>query len=137
MATDGPNTFKIDQAATFEALMALSGGPKTAFGDQYRQEMTKDGLGKWELELAARFRVFGRSTNKIIKVGLVAESDPFAGVDFPAFVQLVDLEIGVMDKTNREGQPVGAQVWYRCAEVRALDASGGSARRGRGTEDAA
>lgn len=135
---NGPTTFKIDQGATFEALMALSGCPKTAFGDPYRQETTKDGTPKFELELAARFRQFGKATNEIIKVGIVAESDPFEGLEFPAFVQLIDLEIGVMDKKNRDGQVIGAHVWYRCAEVRPLHATGPRTRQAPAkSEDAA
>ena len=35
-------------------------------------------------------------------------------------VELVGFEIGVMDKKDRNGNVTGAQVWYRCQEVRAL-----------------
>ena len=66
--------FAIDQAATFESLLFLSCEPKTAFGDSYRQETTKDGTPKWEAQLVARFRQFGRATNEIIKVGLTSPS---------------------------------------------------------------
>ena len=48
--------YKVDQAATFESLLFLSCEPKTAFGDSFRQETTKDGLPKWEAQLVARFR---------------------------------------------------------------------------------
>ncbi|GAA4940141.1 hypothetical protein EV188_106239 [Actinomycetospora succinea] len=119
-----PQNFKIDQAATFESLLFLSCEPKTAFGDNYRQETTKDGLPKWQFQLAARFRQFGRATNEIINVGMVAEQDPGQDLMPATPVQLVGFEIGVMDKRNRDGEPVGAQVWYRCEEVRPLTATG-------------
>lgn len=112
--------FAIDQAATFESLLFLSCEPKTAFGDAFRHETTKDGLPKWEAQLVARFRQFGRATNEIIKVGLVAERAPAEDLAPATPVELVGFEIGVMDKKDRNGNVTGAQVWYRCQEVRAL-----------------
>ena len=73
--------FAIDQAATFESLLFLSCEPKTAFGDSFRQETTKDGTPKWEAQLVARFRQFGRATNEIIKVGLASERQPAEDLD--------------------------------------------------------
>ena len=87
------------------------------------QETTKDGVPKWEVQLVASFRQFGRSTNEIIKVGMTSPSQPGTELGPAEPVQLVGFEIGVMDKKNREGQIVGAQVWYRCQEVRALSAT--------------
>jgi hypothetical protein len=110
--------YKIDQAATFESLLFLSCEPKTAFGDSFRQETTKDGLPKWEGQFVARFRQFGRATNEIIKVGLVCEQQPAENLAPATPVQLIDFEIGVMDKKDRDGNVTGAQVWYRCSEVR-------------------
>ncbi|GAA4774980.1 hypothetical protein GCM10023200_04320 [Actinomycetospora chlora] len=122
--------FAIDQAATFESLLFLSCEPKTAFGDAFRQETTKDGLPKWEAQLVARFRQFGRATNEIIKVGLVAERQPAEDLTPATPVELVGFEIGVMDKKDREGNATGAQVWYRCQEVRPLTSTAPRTRRG-------
>ena len=72
--------FKIDQAATFDSIRLLSVAPKTAFGDQYRQESTKDGVPKWEAQVVAGFRQFGRTQNEIIKVGIAAGHDPGEGI---------------------------------------------------------
>jgi hypothetical protein len=110
--------FAIDQAATFESLLFLSCEPKTAFGDSFRQETTKDGQPKWEHQLVARFRQFGKATNEIIKVGQVSEHQPAADLAPATPVELIGFEIGVMDKKDRDGNMIGAQVWYRCAEVR-------------------
>lgn len=118
-----PQIYAIDQAATFERVLFLSGEPKTRFGSDV-QETSKDGVPKWEVQLVASFRQFGRSTNEIIKVGITAHHQPGAELGPAEPVQLVGFEIGVMDKKNREGQVVGAQVWYRCQEVRSLAATG-------------
>lgn len=118
-----PQIYAIDQAATFERVMWLSSESKTRFGSDV-QETNKDGVPKWEVQLVASFRQFGRSTNEIIKVGMTSPSQPGTDLGPAEPVQLVGFEIGVMDKKNREGQVVGAQVWYRCQEVRSLSATG-------------
>ncbi|WP_328304791.1 hypothetical protein [Actinomycetospora sp. NBC_00405] len=122
--------FAIDQAATFESLLFLSCEPKIAFGDSFRQETTKDGLPKWEAQLVARFRQFGRATNEIIKVGLVAERPPAEDLAPATPVELVGFEIGVMDKKDRNGNVTGAQVWYRSQEVRPIASTAPRPRRG-------
>lgn len=118
-----PQIYAIDQTATFERVMWLSSESKTRFGSDV-QETNKDGVPKWEVQLVASFRQFGRSTNEIIKVGMTSPSQPGTDLGPAEPVQLVGFEIGVMDKKNREGQVVGAQVWYRCQEVRSLAATG-------------
>ncbi len=110
--------FKVDQAATFDGVRLWSCEPKAAFGDQDRQEKTKGGVPKWELQVVASFRRFGRAENEIIKVGIAAERNPGETIPLGTPVQLVDFEIGVMEKRNSDGHVTGAQVWYRCAQVR-------------------
>jgi hypothetical protein len=44
-----PQTFIVDQAATFQAVAFLSAAPKIEYGTRDKQEMTKDGLPKWEV----------------------------------------------------------------------------------------
>ena len=122
--------FAIDQAATFESLLFLSCEPKTAFGDSYRQETTKDGTPMWEAQFVARFRQFGRATNEIIKVGLASERQPAEDLTPATPVELVGFEIGVMDKKDRDGNVTGAQVWYRCQEVRSTASTAPRSRRG-------
>ena len=122
--------FKIDQALTFLSVLLLSCEPKTAFGDQYRQETTKDGTPKWEAQLVAAFQQFGRPQNEIIKVGIASERNPGDGIAVATPVQLVDFEIGVMERKKKDPatgdeRVVGVQVWYRCAEIRPLSATGG------------
>ncbi len=124
--------YKIDQAATFESLLFLSCEPKTAFGDSFRQETNKDGQPKWEAQLVARFRQFGRATNEIIKVGLVSEHQPGADLAPATPAHLIDFEIGVMDKKDRDGNVTGAQVWYRCSEVRSTASTSSRSSRSSG-----
>lgn len=124
--------FKVDQAATFASLLLLSCEPKTAFGDQHRQETTKDGVPKWEAQLVAGFRRFGRAENEIIKVGIAAERNPGETIAPATPVQLIDFEVGVMEKRDRDGRVTGAQVWYRCQEIRPINAvPNGSERKAR------
>lgn len=137
MAQNPQVPYKIDQARTFLSVLCLELNPKTAFGDQYRQETTKDGIPKWEAELAVKFETFGRPTNALIKVGMVSEKDPREGLDLPTMVELVDFEVGVMDATDRDGKPRGAQVWYRCTEIRPLTATGPRSRPVKGGDEQA
>jgi hypothetical protein len=68
--------FTVDQAKTFSSLLLLAVEPKTAFGDQYRQEVTKEGTPKWTAQIAAEFTAFGRSQRELINVGLASEKNP-------------------------------------------------------------
>lgn len=120
--------FKIDQARTFSSLMLLGVEPKTAFGDNYRQETTKAGVPKWTVQLAAEFRAFGRPQRELINVGIDAEKDPGEGLVPGTLMELIDFEIGVMEKRSREGQVVGVQVWYRTGSMRPTSATSGKGR---------
>lgn len=120
-----PQSYKIDQARTFERVRYLDCEPKRAFGDPDRQEMTKDGQGKYVAQLAAQFRQFGRSVGEMLSVGLVGETNPCEGIAPGTPVELIDFEIGVGEKTKRdpdtgERRVVGVQVWYRCSEIRPI-----------------
>ncbi|HVM13927.1 MAG TPA: hypothetical protein VM287_06325 [Egibacteraceae bacterium] len=117
-------SYKIDQARTFVSLMLLGVEPKTAFGDSYRQETSKAGVPKWTAQLAAEFRAFGRPQRELINVGIEAEKDPGEGLAPGTLMELIDFEIGVMEKRNREGQVVGVQVWYRAGTMRPTSATG-------------
>ena len=116
--------FKIDQTRTFSSVLLLGVEPKTAFGDPYRQETAKDGTPKWVAQLAAEFRAFGRPQRELINVGLVSEKDPGEGLVPGTPVELLDFEIGVMERKNREGQVTGVQVWYRAGSIRPTSAVG-------------
>lgn len=39
--------YQIDQTRTFSSVLFLGCEPKAVFGDSFRQETTKDGLGKY------------------------------------------------------------------------------------------
>lgn len=121
-----PQTFKVDQAATFANMIALSSAPKLKFGSDTDQECTKDGTPKWEVQVAAGFYSFGKVTNEVLKIGVAAEKDPSEGFQLYAPVELVGFEVGVMEKTGKDGSPIGFQVWYRADEVRSTRATGPS-----------
>ena len=92
-----PQTYKIDQAATFAGVALLSVEPKVAFGST-EQDRTSDGVPKWEAQLVAGFHQFGKINNEILKVG-------------------------VMEKKGRDGHVVGVQVWYRAEQLRPISST--------------
>jgi hypothetical protein len=116
-----PQVFKIDQAASFTHVMFLSAEPKTKFGTS-DQECTKDGTPKWDVQVVAGFNQFGKATNEVLKVGVAAGKRPGEGLPPATPVHLIGFEVGVMAKTSRDGTVIGAQVWYRCDEVRPIAA---------------
>jgi hypothetical protein len=123
-----PQTYKIDQAATFAGVVLLSVEPKLAFGST-EQERTGDGVPKWEAQLAAGFRQFGKINNEILKVGVAAHANPGDGLPPYTPVELVGFEVGVMPKEKKDRdtgttQQVGISVWYRCDELRSTAATG-------------
>jgi hypothetical protein len=121
--------FRVDQAATFETIMFMGCEPKTKFGTQYEQEMTKEGLGKYVAQLAARFRAFGRTQSEILNVGLSGEKDPCADLIPGTPVQLVGFEIGVMPRKNKQDEITGVSVWYRCEQIRPIASTAGTGKR--------
>lgn len=135
----GPQQFAVDQAQTFDFVMLMGVEPKLAFKST-EQETTKDGTPKWEAHLSAGFKSFGQTQYTMIKVSVVAESNPGDSIAPGTPVQLLGFVIGVMDKTVKdkdtgESKTVGAQVWYRADEIRSTAATGPPASRGK-TESA-
>lgn len=118
-----PQTFIIDQAATFQAMAFLGAEPRIEFGTRDKQEMTKDGLPKWDLQIVAGFKDnFGKVNNEVLKVGFAGPKNPaeFLGMYTP--VQLINFTVGVIEKTAREDRSkvVGHTIWYRCDDIRPL-----------------
>ena len=121
--------FKVDQAATFQAVLFLSSDPKTAFKSD-RQEMTKgdDPTPKWEVQVVAMTRdAFGRPQNAVLKVGIASHKNPGEGLMPSTPVGFANFEVGVMEKTKRnpetgEEKVIGVTVWYRAAAIKALAA---------------
>jgi hypothetical protein len=111
-------------------VLFLGCEPKTVFGDPTRQETTPDGLGKYVAQCAVAFRVFNREERELINVGVAGETDPCAGISLGAPVELVDFEIGLMEKKNDNGDVVGVQVWYRAKAIRPTSATSPRPRSG-------
>lgn len=122
------SNFKIDQARTFQGVAFLSCDPKTAFKSD-RQEETKDGVPKWDVQVVAMTRdAFGRPQNAVLKVGIASHKNPAEGLMPYTPVHFVDFEIGVMEKTKRnpetgEEKVIGVQVWYRAEQIKVLAAT--------------
>jgi hypothetical protein len=121
-------SFKVDQAATFASVILLSVEPKLGFKST-EQERTGDGVPKWECQVVAGFRQFGRVVNEVIKVGVVSHTNPGDSVVPYTPVELVGFEVGVMPKEKKDRdtgttQQIGISVWYRCDELRSTAATG-------------
>lgn len=122
--------FKIDQARTFKALVFLSCQPKKAFGSD-QQEMTKDGQGKWTVEvLGAAFDGFGGTTSEVMKVSMAGRTNPAEGITNFTPIELGDFEVGVMEKTKKTGdggeRVIGVTVWFRASEIKLVGSAAGS-----------
>lgn len=126
-------TYKVDQAATFATCVLLSIEPKLVFGSA-AQDVTRDGTPKWEAQVAAGFRQYGRVVNEVIKVGLVSATNPGDEVSPYQPVELIGLEIGFMpkeakDKETGEKRQVGVNIWCRADEIRPIAAAGNHLRK--------
>ncbi len=121
--------YKIDQTRTFVSLMLLGVSPKLVFGDNERQETSKDGRLKYSAQFAAEFRAFGRPQRELINVTIEADKDPGEGLAPGTLMELIDFEIGVMEKRSRDGSQItGVQVWYRASAMRPINANGSKPR---------
>lgn len=121
-----PQTFIVDQGATFQAVAFLGAEPKIEFGSRDKQEMTRDGLPKWDIQVVCGFKDnFGKVNNEVLKVGFAGPKNPaeFLGMYTP--VHLVNFTVGVMPKTAKEDKDkvIGFTVWYRCDDIRPLQAA--------------
>jgi hypothetical protein len=119
-----PQTFVIDQAATFAGVAFLESAPRFAFGTQ-DQDRTADGTPKWDVSLVASFKDgFGRSQHEVIKVGIAAHQKPGEGLAQYTPVQLVNFVVGVVPPEIRKdarGQDKvsGGSTWYRADALQA------------------
>lgn len=118
-----PQTFVVDQRATFQAVAFLSAEPKIAFGTRDKQETSADGTPKWTVELVAGFLQFGKVTSEVIKVSVTSHRNPGEGLGMYTPVHLINFVVGVNPPEKRVGQNgqekiVGGTAWYRCDEIR-------------------
>ncbi|MEV0217739.1 hypothetical protein [Micromonospora sp. NPDC050695] len=118
-------TFIVDQAATFQAVAFLSAEPRLVFGSRDKQEMTKDGVPRWDVQVIAGFRDnFGKVNNEVVTIGYAGPKNPAESIGMYQPVQLVNFTVGVMEKTAKDdkNKVIGFRVWYRCDEVRPTSA---------------
>lgn len=129
-----PQTFVIDQAATFTGVAFLQSEPKRAFQSD-QQDVLADGRGKWEVQVVAGFRDnFGNSTHEVMKVNVASATDPGDGLAPYTPVQLINFVVGVvpaeMGTDRNGGQKVkGGSTWFRADEIRSTAVPSGGSRR--------
>ncbi len=123
-----PAIFHVDQARTFQMVMFLSSAPKMVFGSNDKQDTTKDGLPKWEVQVVASFIAFGgKLENEILKIGVASYQDPAAALGGPQPVHLNGFRVGVSPaekRTDRNGNEkiVGGTAWYQADEIVSVNA---------------
>lgn len=107
-------TFYVDQAKSMTVAIVMSCDAKTAFGSQEQERAKVSGLPKWTVQVVAGFvDQFGKSQNEVLKITMESEKSPMEGVSQLTPVKLEGLQIGVMNRTDREGNILGAQVYYK------------------------
>jgi hypothetical protein len=121
-----PQSFVIDQAATFAAVAFLSAEPKMVFGEQGRQDTGRDGVPRWTVEVVAAFRQFDKITNEVLKVNLASHKNPAEGLDMYTPIQMIGFVVGVTppeERTDKDGRKkvVGGTAWYRAERIFALN----------------
>jgi hypothetical protein len=120
-----PQTFIVDQAKTFQAVAFLGAEPRIEFGTRDKQELTRDGMPKWDVQVVAGFRDnFGKVQNEVIKVSYAGPKNPADVLGMYTPVHLVNFTVGVMPKTAKDDKDkvIGFNVWYRAEEIRPLQA---------------
>jgi hypothetical protein len=125
-----PQTFKVDQAATFTKVILLEVEPKVAYGSD-QQERNREGVLRWSAQVVAGFRAFDRSSNEVLKIGFDSETEPQIEPYTP--IELVDFEIGFMakERKNKEtgaSEMTGVSVWCRCREIRPISSTASGRR---------
>ncbi|MEU4541705.1 hypothetical protein AB0G15_43450 [Streptosporangium sp. NPDC023825] len=114
-----PQTFIVDQAATFSGLAFLESKPKLKFGSRDVQDTTSDGTPKWEVQLIGGFRdQFGQNAHEVIRVNIASHRDPGEGLGQYTPVHMIRFVVGVTPAEKRvDGQGrekiTGGTVWYR------------------------
>ncbi|OLL89513.1 hypothetical protein Ae406Ps2_6441c [Pseudonocardia sp. Ae406_Ps2] len=128
--SQGPNTFKIDAVATFTMLLLMAVEPKFKFGTTDQECVKGSGIPKWTAQVTAGFPGYeGKVNYQVLPVTIVSNDDPRQAVQPGTPVELIDFEVGVMDKTitdrdSGERKVVGAQVYYRASGLRPIGATG-------------
>lgn len=128
-----PQTFVIDQAATFTGVAFLASSPRMVFGKDNEHDRTVDGLFKWEVQCVAGFRdQRGNASHEVIKVNIASHTDPGEGIAAYTPVQLTNFVVGVvppeMKSDGNGGQKIrGGSVWYRADAIRSTAVSSGRA----------
>ncbi|MCX2185011.1 hypothetical protein KV205_31480 [Streptomyces sp. SKN60] len=123
-----PGTFYVDQEQTFKAVIFLSSAPRMAYGASDKQDTTKDGVPKWEIQVAATFEHFGRLENEVLKVNMISYTDPGEAIGLPQPVELVGFRVRVhpvekrLDKNGVE-RITGGTASYQADGITALSAA--------------
>lgn len=124
-----PNTWAVDMDTTFgpgATTMLLSCGPKLKFGSDDEQDMTKDGLAKWEAQVVIQYRdSFGRDQAEVLKFGLTAEQNPGEKLIPGTQIRIEGLEVGIM-----HGDAGKKTIWQRAKTLKAAPGEASKSKAG-------
>jgi hypothetical protein len=117
-----PLALYIDQTRTFNRIIFLGCEPKVAHGSSDKQDVTKAGIPKWEVQVVASYENFGKIESEVLKVSVLSMSDPGSVISEPGLVQLIGLRARInpverrVDRTGVE-RTIGGTVTYQADEV--------------------
>ena len=120
-----PQTFIVDQAATFSAVAFLESTPKPVFGSRTgEQATTRDGVPQWEVQVIGGFRdQFGKNAHEVIKINVASHRDPGEGLAAYTPVIMSNFVVGVTpteqyeDKKTGQTKVRGGSIWYRADRI--------------------
>ncbi|MET7458631.1 hypothetical protein ABZT03_43910 [Streptomyces sp. NPDC005574] len=120
-----PAIFYVDQARTFKRVTFLSCQPKMAFGESGRQDTTRDGTPKWEIQVAATFEQFGKLENEILKISIASHQDLNETIEGAGLIELVGFRVRVNTAEKRAGKistehTFGGSVTYQADSIRGV-----------------
>lgn len=113
MAKQQATVLGIDVARSFQEVMCVAVEPRMEFGSDERQDTTKDGRKKWDVQVSVKINGPFGPQHSLLKIGVLGE-EPQA--ERGSLVELVNFQVGFM--------PDGGSPWFRADEVRPLVATG-------------
>ena len=117
-----PGTMRIDEAATFAAVLLMAAGPKTEFGTD-SQAISKSGERKWFAQVAVTYHPeYGMAAqSEVIQVTVTGGTDPALVLQPGTPVTFDGLRVGFSAPERGQGDRIrGGRPWFQAAGVRAV-----------------
>ena len=121
-----PGTFAVDTAATYTSCIVMATAPKEIFGQPGTQDVNRDGLKKWQAQVAVSYHPDPNgivSPAEVLAISLLGD-DPGVGCPPGTQVTFDGLRAGVSSPEQRErkdGQGtrvVGGKLFYSAKAIK-------------------